>query len=243
VGSRVKFTNGTRGIIGLERDAEAKDRAPSLDKYFIDTGATNAKDSSVRVGDAVVYDSLFYVSGERIIVNSLHSRMGVALLIEFLRDLKTSPHEIYCVFTVQKEMGGRGAGPAAFGIEPDIGLAIDVASTSDTPNVNERTSITLGKGPAIKVKDKVKENTMIADPALVDFMIHIAQKNRIPYQFDLARDLGTDAYPMQVSGFGARVGGISVPVRYLHSPSEMVDLRDMNKAQRLLVALLHSKEL
>jgi endoglucanase len=239
VGTRVRFTNGARGVIGLERNADAKDRAPSLDKYFIDTGATSPKDSPVKVGDAATYDPAFHENGERVLAKSLDNRVGVALLIEFLQNLKTSPHEIYCVFTVQEEMGARGAGPAAYGLSPDIGLAIDTMPTSDTPHASERNPVALGKGPAIKIK----EANLVSDPALVDLLTRLAQKNRIPHQFEIADSGGTDARVIQLTGLGARAGGITVPLRYLHSPSEMIDLRDVKNASRLLTALLRSNEL
>ena len=234
VGARVKFLNDALGVIGLERDAEGKDRAPSLGKYFIDTGATSQKDSPVKIGDAAVYDSNFLDLGSRVASKCLDDRVGVALLIESLRNLKYSPHEIYYVFTVQEEVGGRGAGPAAYGLDPEIGLAVDVTIASDAPNTRAHNPIALGRGPAIKIKDA----GVIADPRLVESLTRLAEKNRIPHQFEVIESIGADARAMQITGMGARAGGLAIPLRNLHSPSEMIDLRDAQDTGRLLAAFL-----
>lgn len=236
VGARLKFLNGARGVIGLEKSSEQNDRKPPLEKFFVDTGASSAKDSKVKVGDKAVFESTFLDLGERLAAKSFDDRAGVALLIETLRNLKASPHEIYFVFTVQEQVGAHGAGPAAYGLEPEIGLAIDVTSASDLPNSSERNPIALGKGPAIKLKDPF----MVSDPRLVETITRLAEKNRIPHQFEVTEGASTDARAIQISRAGARVSGISIPVRNLHTPSEMVDLADMKNAARLLSALLRS---
>jgi tetrahedral aminopeptidase len=236
VGTRVKFLNGAAGILGLEREAEEKDRTPSLDRYFIDTGVTSAKDSPVKVGDTAVYDSTFLDLGDRVVSKCLDDRVGVALLIESLRNFKSSMNEVWYVFTVQEEVGGRGAGPASYGINPDIGLAVDVTIANDAPNTRERNSIVLGGGPAIKVKD----SGVIADPRLVETMTRLAEKNRIPHQFEVIESIGTDARVMQIVGLGAQAGGLAIPLRNLHSPSEMIDMSDVKNAGRLLAAFLRN---
>jgi endoglucanase len=234
VGTRVKFLDGAVGVIGLEREAEEKDRTPSLDRYFIDTGVTSAKDSPVKVGDAAVYDSTFLDLGDRVVSKCLDDRVGVALLIESLRSLKSGKNEVWYVFTVQEEVGARGAGPAAYGIDPEIGLAVDVTIANDTPNTRERNPISLGGGPAIKVKD----SGVIADPRFVEVLTRLAEKNRIPHQFEVIESIGTDARAMQITGLGAQAGGIAIPLRNLHSPSEMIDMSDVKNAGRLLAAFL-----
>ncbi len=234
VGARVKFLNGARGVIGLEREAEQKDRTPSLDRYFIDTGATSDKDCPVKVGDVAVFDTEFQDLGNRVVARALDDRVGVAALIESLTNSKSSVNEVWYVFTVQEEIGARGAGPASYGIDPEIGLALDVTPASDVPNTRERNPISLGGGPAIKVKDA----GVISDPRIVQEMTRLAEKNRIPHQFEVMEMGGTDAAKMQVTGLGAQAGGIAIPVRHLHSPSEMVDLDDMKNAGKLLAAFL-----
>jgi tetrahedral aminopeptidase len=239
VGARLKFLNGAAGVVGLEREAGHKDRTPSLEKYYIDTGASSQKDSPIRIGDTAVLDSNFADLGERVISRCLDDRIGVALLIESLKKQKAGSNEIYYVFTVQEEVGGRGGGPAAYGLEPEIGLTVDTTIATDTPNDHDRNFIALGRGPAIKVKD----TGVIADPGLVSVLTQLAEKNRIPCQFELTESIGTDARAMQITRLGARAGGIAIPLRNLHSPSEMIDLQDVQGAGRLLAAFLRSTDL
>ena len=239
VNTRVQFLNGARGVIGLEHPSHLNDRQPSIDKFFVDTGATSAKDAQVKVGDAAVFDAGFQELGNRLVSKAFDDRVGVAMLIESLRTLKSSPHEIYFVFTVQEEVGVRGAGPAAYGLEPEIGLAIDVTSANDQPQGSERNPIRLGAGPAIKVKDSL----MVADPFLVEGLTRIAEKNRIPVQREVAEGISTDARAIQIAGLGARAGGICIPIRNIHSPSEMLDMRDVDNAMKLLNVFLRTGEI
>lgn len=238
VGTRMRFLNGAAGVIGLEREAEEKDRTPSLDRYYIDTGATRNRVSNppVKVGDAAVYDSAFLDLGGRVVSKCLDDRVGVALLIESLTRLTSGKNEVWYVFTVQEEVGARGAGPASYGIDPDIGISVDVTIANDVPNTRERNPISLGGGPAIKVKDA----GVIAEPRLVESLTRLAEKNRIPHQFEVAEGIGTDARAMQITGLGAQAGGIAVPLRNLHSPSEMIDMDDVKNAGKLLAAFLRA---
>jgi putative aminopeptidase FrvX len=239
VGARLKFLNGASGVIGLEKTSELKDRAPGVDKFFIDTGATSSKDSPVKVGDVAVFDADFQDLGGRVVSKALDNRVGVALLIESLRNFKSGPHEIYYVFTAQEEVGVRGAGPAAYGLDPEIGISVDVTPASDMPAASLRNPIAPGKGPAVKIKDSL----MLSDPRLVDALTRLAQKSHLPLQMEVLEDGSTDARAIQIAGSGARVAGLSVPVRYGHSPSEMADWGDIQNAGRLLAALLRSTDL
>lgn len=234
VGMRMKFLNGAVGVIGVEREAEEKDRAPALERYYIDTGAASAADSPVAVGDLAVYDSAFLDLGDRVVSKCLDDRVGVALLIESLTRFTSGKNEVWYVFTVQEEVGARGAGPASYGIDPDIGIAVDVTAANDAPNTRERNPISLGGGPAIKIKDA----GVIADSRIVQTLTRLAAKNRISYQLEVVEGIGTDARAMQMTGLGAQAGGIAVPLRNLHSPSEMIDMNDVKNAGRLLEAFL-----
>ena len=238
IGSRVRFLNGAHGVIGLEKPTEERERRPAIDKYYIDTGAASDKDSPVKVGDVAVFDTNFLDLGGRIVSKALDDRVGVALLVETMRTLKSSPHEIYFVFTVQEEVGARGAGPAAYGLDPEIGLSLDTTHAYDTPSASVRNPIALGKGPAIKVKD----TSMMSDPRLVDALTRLATKNKLPHQLEVLEGGSTDARAIQVARSGARVGGVLVPVRNIHSPSEMADLSDMKYVVRLLSAFLRSTD-
>lgn len=231
---RVRFLNGTQGLIGYDRHEKISE-IPSADKMFIDVGATSAKDCPVRVGDVAAFDRPFQDLGQRVIAKSLDDRAGVLVAIETFRALKTTPHEVYFVFTTQEEVGTRGAGTAAYGLDPDIGIAVDVTPSGDTPDAF-KLEVALGKGAAIKISDA----GMLADPRLVHWMISVAEKNRIAYQREVLTFGSTDARSIQTSRSGVISGALSVPVRYVHSPSEMVDMGDIQNSVKLLTALLKS---
>jgi endoglucanase len=231
-GGRVRFLNGTRGVIGTH-PADKLKGSFSLDKAFIDVGAISRKDCPVKVGDMAVFERPFSELGKRLVAKSLDDRVGVAVMIETLRRLKSTPFEIYFVFTVQEEIVERGAGPAAYGIAPDLALAVDVTSTGDTPEAHKM-EVSLGKGPAIKIRDQA----MISDPRIVAWMTSTAEKTGLPYQREVL-ELGTsDARMIQVSRAGVPTGCLSIPCRYVHSPSEMVDYDDVQNTVQLMVALL-----
>jgi endoglucanase len=139
------------------------------------------------------------------------------------------------VFTTQEEVGTRGAATSAYGIDPDIGIALDVTPSGDTPNALKM-EMTLGKGPCIKIQDV----GLLADPRIVQWMIRAAEKNRIPYQREVLLMGGTDAQAIQLARAGVPAGCISVAVRYVHSPSEMVDYSDVQNAVKLLTAVLRT---
>ena len=230
-GGRVRFLNGTEGVIGGSIFRHGG--LIPFDKLFIDVGATSAKNCPVKVGEVAAFVRPFLDMGKRIAAKSLDDRIGVAVLIETLRRLKKTPHEIYFVFTVQEEVGVRGATTAAFGVAPEIGIAVDVTGTGDTPD-SDKMAVSLGKGPAVKIKD----GGMLADPRVVDWMISAAKKARVPYQREILLGGSTDARAMQLSRAGVPAGCLSIPSRYIHSPSEVVDYDDVQNAVKLLVAML-----
>lgn len=234
LGGRVRFLNGTQGIIGFDR-LDNVNELPTLDKVYIDVGATGRKDSPVKVGDVAAFDRQYSDLGNRLVAKSMDDRVGVLVAIETLRALKSTPYDLYFVFTTQEEVGVRGATTSAYGVAPDVGIALDVTPSGDTPN-SLKMEMTLGKGPCIKIQDM----SMIADPRVVQWMIRAAEKNRIPYQREVLLLGGTDARAIQLSRAGVPAGAISIPVRYVHSPSEMVDYSDVQNAVRLLTVILRT---
>ncbi|MBS1248780.1 MAG: putative aminopeptidase YsdC [Chloroflexi bacterium] len=236
VGGHVRFLNGTRGVISFEKESGLK-KMPSLDKLFIDVGATSPGDCPVGVGDVAVFARKYQELGEKIVTKALDDRIGVVVLVEALRQLHEenldSPHELYFVFSTQEEVGLRGAGTSAYHINPDLGLSVDVTSTGDTPK-GSKMEVRLGEGPAIKVRD----GGMLSDPRVVDWMVSTAEEHEIPCQLEILKGGTTDARAIQVTRAGVPVGCLSVPCRYVHSPSEMVDYGDVEDSVRLLVALL-----
>ncbi len=234
LGGRLRFLNGTQGVIGFDR-LDNFNEVPSLDKIYIDVGATSRNDCPVRVGDVAAFDRPYTELGNRLVAKSMDNRVGVLVAIETLRGLKSTPHDVYMVFTTQEEVGTRGAATSAYGVDPDIGIALDVTPTGDTPNAH-KVEMALGKGPCIKIQDV----GMIADPRIVQWMIRAAEKNRIPYQREVLLSGGTEARAIQVARAGVPSGSISVPARYVHSPSEMVDFADVQNTVRLLTAVLRT---
>ncbi len=232
VGSRVRFMNGTPGVIGAHYLKRPIKLIWNKD-MFIDIGATSPKNSPVQIGDVAAFDRPFVDLGDRIIGKSMDDRIGVAVLIETLRKLKDTPHEVYFVFTTQEEVGVRGAITSAYGVNPDIGIAIDVTGADDIPEMDTKT-IFLGKGPTFKFKDAGS----IGDPRLIKHFIKVAEKDKIPYQREVANMGGTDARAIQLTHAGVPVMTLSIPCRYVHSPSEMVDYKDVQNTVKLLVKLL-----
>lgn len=236
LGSRVRFLNGASGVIGYER-VDDNNRLPAFDQMFIDVGAGSRAECPVQVGDVGVFDRPFIELGQRLVSKAMDNRISVAILIETLRQLAAEaapiPNQVFFAFTVQEEVGVRGATAAAFGLDPDLGLAVDVTATGDTPK-GIKMEVSLGQGPAIKVRDQ----GLLADPRVVSWMVAAAERAGIPHQMEVLEFGTTDARAIQLVRAGVPAGCLSIPCRYIHSPSEMVDYSDVQNGVRLLVELL-----
>lgn len=138
-------------------------------------------------------------------------------------------NDLYFVFTTQEEVGLRGAKTAAFSIEPDIAIAVDVTDTGDTPDAPTM-AVKIGGGAAIKVMD----HSVICDAEVRTLLIETAKKNKIAYQLEIMTDGGTDAGAIHLTKAGIKTGGISVPTRYIHSPSEMINTEDLENCTKLI---------
>jgi tetrahedral aminopeptidase len=234
IGSQVRFLDGTLGVIGYEHLEDAN-RLPTLDHMYVDVGAKSREDCPVRIGDSAVFEQPFLDLGDRLVSKAMDDRVGVTILVETMRQLDKIPHQVYFVFSVQEEVGVRGAMTAAYRLEPDLGIALDVTRSGDTPK-GIKMAVDLGKGPAIKVRD----SGMLADPRVVDWMVRSAEGAGLPYQLEVLEIGSTDARAIQISRSGVPVGCISIPCRYIHAPVEMVDYNDVQNAVGLLAALLNS---
>lgn len=232
LGARVRFLNGVTGVVGYDR-LENMDTALPINKMYIDVGATSKENCPVKVGDVGAFERAYFEMGDRLVAKSMDDRTGVVTLIETLRGLKSMPNDVYFVFTTQEEVGTRGAGPAAFGVAPDVAIAVDVTPTGDTP-ASLKMVMELGKGPCIKFRDV----GMISDPRVVDWMLKTAEKAKIPHQREVLLIGTTDAHAIQLAGAGVMSGALSIPVRYVHSASEVVDFNDLKNSVKLLNALL-----
>jgi endoglucanase len=229
---RVLFENGTVGVVGLEKLDKPGDLAVS--KLYIDVGASSREDCPVAVGDAACFTRPMVEVGGHLTAKAMDDRIGCAVLVQTMRDLASSPHDVYSVFSSQEEVGLRGATTSAFGIEPDVGIAIDVTFALDTPEPQLKMALALDKGPAIKVKD----GGMLATPWVKDWMVATAEANGIPYQLEVLVGGTTDARAIQTTQAGVPAGCLSIPTRYIHSPSETVSTSDVLNGVKLLVALL-----
>ncbi len=226
-----------------------RDRVVKHTEMYIDIGARNADEvraMGVRVGDPVGYMSELTEVGKntgRYIASAIDDRAGCALLLHLLADLKGQqlPGDLYAIFSTQEEVGLRGARTAAQWLEADVALALDMTALDDTPETPTR-YLELGKGPAIKVMD----NSLLAHPAMRRTLEAAAERAGVPYQLEILLGIGTDAGAMHQAGRGAPTGCISVGNRYTHSPIEMIDVRDLEGAYRLLretVVSIHEADL
>ena len=232
LGSRVVFADGATGIIGREKP-ETPTEYPTMDKMYIDVGAPDKLHLTRKVGDVAAFTRPFADLGQRLVAKAFDDRIGCAVLAHALLKLSSTPHDIYAVFTVQEEVGLRGATTSAFGVEPDVAIAVDVTTTGDTPEAWPM-AVKLGAGPAIKVKDR----GMLAHPGVKSWMASTAERLGIPYQFEVLELGTTDGMAIQTSRAGVATGVLSIPSRYVHTPSEMVDYGDVQNAVRLLLGLL-----
>jgi len=239
-GLRVVFADGLVGVIGQEKIEGT--RKPDLKQHYIDIGAADREEAQARVkiGDSAVYFAPVYQAGKRLSAKSLDNRIGCVVLLETLKRLGglTLPVEVYFAFTVQEEVGLRGARTAAYRLKPDYGLAVDVTRVGDTPEPDFKTGVALGKGPAIKIMD----SAVICHPGVTRLMQDVAEKKGIPFQPEVLERGGTDAGAIHLTREGVPSGALSIPCRYIHTPAEMVDLDDVENSIALLTELLKSTD-
>jgi putative aminopeptidase FrvX len=231
---RIQFKNGLVGTIGVEKLDKPADL--KLDKLYLDIG-TNSREQSellVHIGESAIFMGSYEETTQRIISKALDDRVGCFVAIETMKRVQTE-HEVSFVFTVQEEVGLRGAQTAAFALEPDLAIAIDVTATGDTPKAHPM-DVKLGHGIAIKVMDR----SMITPPQIKEWMAETANKFQIPYQWEVLEFGGTDSGAIHLTKGGIPAGVLSIPTRYVHSPSETVDRKDIEAAVRLLISLLEN---
>lgn len=237
-GERVAFEGGVVGVIGKEKVEEVKETKHS--RLFIDIGAKSREEAAarVRVGSLGCFTRCFADLGARVVGKALDDRIGCALLVDLARHLGELPaplaYDLYLVFTAQEEVGERGAATAAFRIAPDLAVAIDVTPAFDTPEPAFHSVIALGAGPAVKVMDK----GLIVNPKVREWMVGSAERAGIPHQLEVLEQGATDGKTISVSREGVPTGVLSVPCRYVHTPSEMIDWQDVEHSARLLRSLV-----
>ncbi len=228
--ARVQFEDGTIGVVGMNGGINfGTETLPTLDNFYIDVSG-----AEVEPGSPAMLVGPVSQRGDFVFGRAMDDRIGCAVLVEMLRKLnKTTPNEVYAVFTVQEEVGLRGARTAAYSIEPDVGIAIDVTATGDEP-YGIKMAVKLGEGVAIKFTDR----SLVVPPKIRDWMVGTAEANGIPYQREVLPFGGTDAGAIHMSQAGVPSGVVSIPCRHVHSVSETVSMTDVQASIDLLLALV-----
>lgn len=236
----VKGVTGKRAIHLMA--PEDRKKVPETHEIWIDIGAKTQEEALKRVsiGDPAVYDQSFeLIHGSVGVARAFDDRAGAYLVCEVLRRLakdKNLAAKVVSVATTQEEIGTRGAIPSAFSVNPHIAMAVDVGHATDHPDADPRKYgfFQQGKGPIITRGPNV-------NPLLFDRLTQVANKEKIPYQVEAdARPTGTDARAIQMARSGVATGVLSIPLRYMHTPSELVDLEDIENGVKLLVAFAKS---
>jgi tetrahedral aminopeptidase len=216
--------------------AEDKKKIPKISDFSVDLGLP-AKEvaEKVKIGDMVVLKAPMEQIGNMVVGQCLDNRIACWIVIRALQKLKEHFAEIHCVFTVQEEVGLRGAGAAAYGVKPDIGIAVDTTLCVDTPGVPPEERVTQhGAGAALTCMD----SSYISDPGLISQFESIATKKKIPFQRSILPRGGTDSGAIQKSAAGVKVMTLSCPTRYIHTVTEAIHLDDLNACRDLLTAFL-----
>ncbi len=215
---------------------EDLNKPPKIEEMYVDLGMPGDRVKTlVEVGDMVTMARTTERVGETIVSKTLDNRVSVFAMIEALRDVGDHVCDIYAVATTQEEVGLRGATTAAFALEPDVGIALDITLANDFPGPSEQDQITrLGQGTAIKVMD----SSLICHPKLVRHFRDVAEKHKIKHQLEVLPRGGTDAGGIQRSRGGVPSFTLSIPTRYVHTVNEMAAVADIEATIELLARYL-----
>ena len=238
------IVHGKKNLVGVMGSkpihvmtTEEKNRVPKIQDYYIDLGLEKSEvDKIVKVGDPVTRERGLIEMGDCINCKSLDNRISVFVLIEALKKIKTPDFNTYAVFTVQEEVGIRGAQVATQKIKPDFGFGLDTTIAYDVPGAAEHEKITsLGKGVAIKIMDA----SAICDTRMVQFMRKTANAHNIQWQNEILTAGGTDTASIQrMTPGGSIAGAFSIPTRHIHQVIEMVHKKDVQNCIDLLTYCL-----
>ncbi len=229
------------GVIGSKpphrMKEKEKDTVVKADDMFIDIGATsikNAEELGATVGTPITIDREFRtLANDKVTGKAFDDRVGLVVMLDALKRTKSNA-TIYAVGTVQEEVGLKGARTSAFGLNPDVALATEVTIAGDHPNIKKRESaIEMGKGPSITVMDAAGRG-IITPNTILKWLKETAERNKIQYQLDVSDGGTTDATAIQLTRVGIPTGTVSVPVRYIHSPVEVVNLKDIDMCAKLV---------
>ncbi|WP_077367594.1 M42 family metallopeptidase [Anaerosalibacter sp. Marseille-P3206] len=233
---KVVFENGVVGIIGSE-PVEDMNKL-NLENMYIDIGVFSKEEAEakINIGDICVYKTEYDENENVVSSKCLDDRVGCFVAIETIKKIKDNINDLYFVFTVQEEVGLRGAKTSAYRINPDMGIALDVTGSGDTPKA-KTFDVCLGKGTAIKVKD----NSILTHPKVKELMKDVARENNIKYQMEVLEFGGTDSGAIHLTREGIPSGVISIPTRYVHSTVEMASKNDILSSIDLLTKILEKE--
>lgn len=228
------------GVIGAKpihlQNRTEWENALEIDDLYIDIGANSKEDAKkyVKIGDYVSFYSPYREFGDNLLkAKALDNRVGCSMLINLLKE--KNDISFYGVFTVMEELGLVGAGPAAYEVEPDISIVLEGTLCYDVPKLDSHLVPTyLGKGPAISLVDR----TTLFNPALREKVVDIAKKYNIPYQYRKTSMGGNDSGKIHTTKSGSLTTTISVPCRYVHSPTSVMSLEDYNNTYKLVSCVL-----
>jgi putative aminopeptidase FrvX len=226
---------GSKPVHVMSQDE--KNKMPQTTDFFIDLGMPKEEvEKLVRIGDPITRERDLIEMGDCVNGKSIDNRVSVYILAETLKQLQSAPYDVYGVFTVQEEVGIRGANVAAHQINPDFGIALDTTIAFDVPGAKPQERVTeLGKGAAIKIMDA----SAIADYRMVEFLKQVAERNVIKWQPEILTAGGTDTAGLQRMGRnGSIAGAISIPTRHIHQSIEMAHKEDIANCISLLTAAL-----
>jgi putative aminopeptidase FrvX len=236
------------GVLGgkppHKMDEEEKKKMPRVEDLFIDVGACSKDDAislGIEIGTPVTIDrQVADLANGRMTGKAFDNRAGVAMLIRTLQEAK-SPYTIYGVFTVQEEVGLKGAKTSAFSISPDCAVATDVTFPGDHPGIDKNdVPVEMGKGPIITIMD-ASGRGLIASRSMVEWLKKTAADHDIPVQLEVGSGGTTDATAIHLEKGGIPSTTLSIPTRYIHSPVEVLDVKDIEEGVRLLVQALKVK--
>ncbi|MCK4432313.1 MAG: M42 family metallopeptidase [Methanomicrobia archaeon] len=235
--NRINGVIGSKPIHLLKKEDLKK--VVEYDKLYIDIGAKNKKETEklIKIGDPVYFATMFKENGYRFIGKALDDRVGCSIILDMLK--KDFSFSLCGAFTVQEEVGLRGAQVVAHDINPDICIVLEGTFASDTPDIEEKLQIPkFGEGPAITFADR----SVICDPKLVRFFKDTAEKNDIPYQIKRPFTGGTDAGAIHLTKKGIPSGVIALPSRYIHAPASIGNKEDYENMKNLVYKILERIE-
>lgn len=231
IGLRMVFDNGYEGVICSEK-IESKDKV-TMSKLYIDVASTSPDfvKNNFQIGDMCVFQSAYYETEDSVICKAADDRIGCYILIEAIKNHPATEMDVYYVFSVQEEVGCRGALTAGYGINPDICIALDVTATGDSLD-GIKMDVKLGGGAAIKLMDK----SLITHPEIKELLTNLAKEHNIKYQYEVLEFGGTDAGAIHTTMSGVPSGVISIPTRNLHTSSEIFNKNDVLECIKLVNA-------